>query len=1439
MSIGSGSLEYADEPDTEPPYTAQQVALSDWPDRVKRAWNAFNSVNKDDTVIWGERSKPLTVRDISVLGDGEKNVEVEGPRGGTYTLRERYDDQGNPKYYADDSKAMDLELYEDESVGDMRPFTEDMYESVVSNLERAAINAYASEEDPTYESWEDAVSAVVTSWIADVEFQRWAGWPYEWEQDDATYIFRMVREHADRMPEVGPTQGGEETQNPSTTPKEQARIILNDVVRQRGRELAHEKLIESEQDYRAIVLQLADDAIDTNDLKANLDARSASAQTVENFIDAHSEPLWKSIIQFSDFEPDDISLYEGLDPEDITREMAYDALDEDVWARARAEHRDRGTHDPTVRGLAFFEYDELIEILVEKTLREHAINDNKRLFTTAKQIARGFAENVENGEWPYDVGGVDEQTWGVGDREDIYTSIAMHAEPDPKIFNPYSGDRERKAAVQVITEVVHERASSAMDAKQQAETKPVPADDYLDEELNSPLSFNDIRDDMDLKPKDFIAEAMTSAGDTDNLAGYTFVDELVEAAGATVPHTAGEWQLVDYGLVRTNSKERQLAYFDRSSGDVITLTGQVDGRPIDGDYTFGDSWNVELMTWDGDDAPVYLQSDVSLEFAFEFVRQYVGADKTDINVIETSDGEHYIQESIEEDDIDTSSITGGAARSFRTPGPGLSTADKLVYGREIFKRVSEWLTQNSRLAKSVAVVAAGSVIADIPYLMYASPIAMTAEPYFDKKYGVGIKASSEFGQNSNRLEQYDPDDPDDKFYQGRIDAKATITPGFFKHVGDSITPEWLYQKGPNATVINTVRTKIEEPIRQRTGDFSRAPRVAFLGAHVPENARGPPSGTNDYVEEQSVSVNYDGENITRTGVKYPDNLITTQGDQLITDAALPENRVKMLLARLARHGYITETRNGAYAYTGDDDLDDYVTDPYELHDGTLALDPAEVQLLGYSLRRKFFLGQPGVNSQTMFGTPSEVAENVDEDVSDITFNDGDSILEPVCTYKAFLNIWTDLPGTPNTTILSTVWEFYKERAEDTDEMTLLDAYNRYRMGIVYQTIEAATINEIGKFLSDVAKDPERDLRDVFQKAHTKGSGTTELVYKPTERQLHPAEVFDSVEQDPLPEFLIFHEKESSGKDWRPSRDVTHYIWNEEFSQYEKWDAGANQQIDWNRPPEELDNINQRSITNYQSLYRELTKAAQREIATRVEQNDIKGLVTDPEEFDPDNPVPEEDRKWLDKSKAERIQAAARGSADWDDLDGTDLSIFGLFMRGLDMEDAEKLANQFDLSDRFRTRLTDLVPESSLPDRTDRPSFQQWLDRRRGVNAIGSATEKARAKAQYLREIAGTASESPTSRDQLGYSTGAMDDSERNREIREMMPDTDYQDFEEFYGEQFGNAFDDVARKFNETQTTDEVDPIGDTDLLVADDQPNTGPAADYDDDDSSNDNNDS
>ena len=1395
----------ASDPANPPPYDSTEVALSDWPAEWRKAWSVFQNAELGDTVLWGDRAQPLVVQRVTETDEGYTNVVVEGPRGGQYTLRERYDEEtGEPQYWSDDSRAMDLRFIEREQGEERGEFSAQMYEGLVRNLKRAAVNTYVEKD---YSTWGAAVDAVVQSWAESVSFQRWRGWPYEWEADTSEYIFRQVVEHSGEFPDTNINQ--------PQTPKVQATQILQIAVREAGRELAMEKLITSQEDYDAWVEQLAADAVERDDRAAHLDARQAGQEVVEEFIEAHGPPVYRAILQYGYAEPDEPEMYAAMDETAspaqrydgdtdeydeverqnyVLREMAFDVLDEDVWQEARGTHEERGTHDPTVRGLAFYEYDDLVEVLTEETLREHRINDNRMLYTTARQTVREFADATEAHEWPYEFGGPSEGAWGAGDVEDLFTSIVMHSEVDPQVFNPFARDKERKMAVQVLTEVVHQRASDAKDSSELAEAEPIPANQYLDEQLGMDLTFNDIRDDVDLSPEAFIRQAVEGmAGDGgEHLAGWTFVDELVQEAEATVPYVAGPWVLVDYGLVQDNDTHRSLAWFNRNNGAVLSLSGTVTNPPQEGAYEY-ESFHVALIEW-GADQPRYLLSDASLGEAFRFARSFVDADAADINVIETADGEHYIQEAITDDDLDVRPFVGGVAPSFSMPGPGFSPDDVLAYGGEAFRRLGGYLRDNSKLVDTVTRTSVALFMGEISYLMYRVAPGLNVEPDYHQKYGVGVKATYNFGQESDDLDTYDPKDPDSYPFTGRLDGTVRITPGAFKMLADTYSPNWLYQAGPDATVLNTMRETIERPLRDQTGDFFQRERAVFLGAHLPPEPRGRPDGADEYAENVPINTVHGGESVDQQA-KYTEPV----GEHRDTE------EVRDLLWKATQHGYVArksgDDRTGSnrwFTWGGDENVRDRIDVE---RDNTFMIGPAEIHEIGWAMVRDH-LWAPTTTARgaepKLIGSEEEVARTWDG-----TEPDG-----PVATYRTFRRLFREFEGTPNHAMLNTVWTFYKERARDAEEFTLIDAFDRFRMGLVYD----AAMEETTETTMAILRDSVRDRRAL------------ERVKRPEDRYYlwnltgplaaNRAWSFDEASNTLgtfIPDIFVFPAGNT------PPDDVEYIYRDEEREGSLYW----RHYVDRDDEPVDGPGGRQYILNSLHDLHTTaLTASAQSEIANRVAHDELS-VRADVETIEDPDELPIEERRWRESDEADRVQRIAAGQVRWDDLDGTDLSVFGLFLRGMDMETAAQLADNWNLNDRFSTRLSNVLPSTLEPARPDIPSFEEWLERRRGRNAIGSVTDRARQKATYMREMANTIP-GVQSGEATGTDPTVEEEIEQMRDLQEHYEDTDYEAMSQFYADEFGESFEDVAQKFTQQRPRGRVNQQP-SDIIEGAPQPPEGP----------------
>jgi hypothetical protein len=184
-----------------------------------------------------------------------------------------------------------------------------------------------------------------------------------------------------------------------------------------------------------------------------------------------------------------------------------------------------------------------------------------------------------------------------------------------------------------------------------------------------------------------------------------------------------------------------------------------------------------------------------------------------------------------------------------------------------------------------------------------------------------------------------------------------------------------------------------------------------------------------------------------------------------------------------------------------------------------------------------------------------------------------------------------------------------------------------------------------------------------------------------------------------------------------------------------------------------------------------------------------------------------------------IDTILKESAEWDQLDGQELGIGGLFLRGLDLDTAARLADHWNLTDRFETRLNSALPSGQqAPTRPGFPSFEEWREGRFGAGTFRGLPEKAKQKARYLREMA---EEVPgiESHEVMGSDPEIRDAAQRHHEVSEHYRETDYANMENFYGEQFGNAFDDAAEKFARQRPVDDAAPgtFTDSEANTADD----------------------
>lgn len=108
--------------------TPEQVDPSEWPDEWRQAIRTLYHASRGDEVIWGNRVTPLTVTDSEIGGDDDRaRITAEGPRGGTYSIREQYNPTGGLLLTTDNANqnANDLRFAGDDAGANEAPEPED------------------------------------------------------------------------------------------------------------------------------------------------------------------------------------------------------------------------------------------------------------------------------------------------------------------------------------------------------------------------------------------------------------------------------------------------------------------------------------------------------------------------------------------------------------------------------------------------------------------------------------------------------------------------------------------------------------------------------------------------------------------------------------------------------------------------------------------------------------------------------------------------------------------------------------------------------------------------------------------------------------------------------------------------------------------------------------------------------------------------------------------------------------------------------------------------------------------------------------------------------------------------------------------------------------------------------------------------------------------
>lgn len=772
----------------DPPDSWEAARERAWADHEKQAWLVFHEAQAGDRIIWGDRANPLEVTAVETI-DGLRRLHVEGPRGGEYTLKEGYTSRGDPQFTAPDGPADTLVFVEQAGPP---AISEAQMDDLVSELVDRAVETYRREDYMTFEA---AAQDVAELFAEDVAFRRWDGYDPSPHIADPEAVYRTIIRHAPHHDPEYDFSGDE---------RDHAVRALTRSIVEAGQPRAEQLLIRDEESYQEVVETLANRALDRYSDRAYLDPRSAVREEVDAFISQHTQPLFESILQYSPNEIDDPELYEDLierdeagniiDPAAVTREMAFDTLEADVWLRVREERRTIGEHDPTIRGLTFEQYDSLVEELTRQTLQEYIAQGHRFLRTPASRVVKAWADTVENQTWA----GHRHNRWQPGDADDIFRSIVLLSDQNPRDWNPFREDSARYVAVQALTDDVLGQADRLLD-EQPEEVTTLPADEYLDEVMHLDMSYEEvIAESMD-EPGDIIEDAI-DALEGDEM-GWTFVDEIL-LMGGRVPQMTNDWILIDYGIVREGATLRKLAWFHRESGDVLTLTGAIDQPidelPADAEAVSYDTFQVmrhEFMS----DQEQYLLQTAPLEVALNFVYDYVGADRADIRMIEDVNGDVYVQDRLEDADFDEAGVLDALVPNLSLPAPitdsDLYTLTERVSSRLVHTGIdySGFLLQGARIV----------VLSWFPHWASKRLAGVRVNPNVSKKYGVGVNAAYEYGAGK-----------DDPGFGGQIKITGSVRPRTLRNMGGKVTPDFLRNIDWGRARIESLFEKDREKRRQ-------------------------------------------------------------------------------------------------------------------------------------------------------------------------------------------------------------------------------------------------------------------------------------------------------------------------------------------------------------------------------------------------------------------------------------------------------------------------------------------------------------------------------------------------------------------------------------------------------------------------------------------------
>lgn len=741
--------------DTIPEQVESTLEQHDFDEETERAYRTLYDAMPGDMVTFAGRTVPMEVDSAYQRDEDTRVLVVQKPQAdGTYEVRESWDDDnGRLRITSPVGRATDLSFHE-RGRGN-RKLGEAQVDSLVERLTENAVDAFVRMD---YQDWDEAVADTVTDWSERVQTRTWKAYPQhpDWEPGDPEAIFESVVDHL--------SSNRNESGGGDLTPKEQAEVVLHDAVYAEGIEDAEGTIVQSAGDYERLVHTLAHHTIDRIERKSYSDAHVATRDTLSNWIDNRSPVVYDAILEYGQepFENEDNEdLYAMYDIDEQKREMALDTLESDVWPEVKGLLRDEGSHDPTVRGMTQMTYDETVDMLAAQTLRRWNPGDGF-LRTTAKDVVTEWADEVQNEQWD----GHRHDLWADGDVEDIFMSATVHSSSEPIAFNPFSDKKERRMAEQAIISDVVSMAEDMHD-RDQDETEFVPADEYLDDVLGVDTDYETLKrahpDDM-VDTIKRVAESTT--GDE---VGWTFVDEIIESGG-NVPEMTNDWVLVDYGVIREGEKTRRLAWFDRSTGGVLTLSGKANAPPMElqNEQKPYKTFHVQHLDYDSEQ-PDFICQDVDLDRALECVYEYIDAVESDIRIIETRDRD-FVQEQITEEDVNATGVMDALV-----PNLPVGKADIMAVGPKYLRAagkftIDDWLPEMARMASYTALAVAPRWLGD-------RLDGVTVEPLFDSHQGVGTKVSKEFGA-----------DTDSPGVGGKVNVYLNIRPKTFSNLASRYTP---------------------------------------------------------------------------------------------------------------------------------------------------------------------------------------------------------------------------------------------------------------------------------------------------------------------------------------------------------------------------------------------------------------------------------------------------------------------------------------------------------------------------------------------------------------------------------------------------------------------------------------------------------------------------